>query len=170
MNAVIGMTLLALTTTAEGRDYVEGAWRRQGPAADPQQHPPTYEDETGHLELEVPITPETVVEQMTDMLGHDREKGPRAALTASRDLPSLVGDLPAAQVLVNLGSNAIKFTENNVTISLEHRRRHRLTYPHGWVRTPACGNATAEQQAQLFRPFTQTDNSSCRRFSSTRQV
>jgi CheY-like chemotaxis protein len=128
--------------------------------------------EAGHLQLEhVPFALETVVEQMTDMLGlHAEKKGLELLFTASRDLPShLVGDpTRLRQVLVNLGSNAIKFTEHgSVTIGLEVQSVDTDDYTlHGWVRDTGVG-LSVEQQERLFQPFTQADNSTTRRFGGT---
>ena len=175
MNAVIGMTLLALDDylPEKARDYVEKA---HGAAKDLLQILNDILDmskiEAGHLELEnVPFALETVVEQMTDMLGLQAEKkGLELLFTASRDLPShLVGDpTRLRQVLVNLGSNAIKFTEKgNVTIGLEVQSVDTDDYTlHGWVKDTGVG-LDAEQQARLFRPFTQADSSTTRRFGGT---
>ncbi|WP_374594479.1 response regulator [Aquabacterium sp.] len=175
MNAVIGMTHLALEDNLppKPRDYVEKA---HGAAKNLLQILNDILDmskiEAGHLELEhVPFALETVVEQMTDMLGLQAEKkGLELLFTASRDLPShLVGDpTRLRQVLVNLGSNAIKFTEQgNVTIGLEVQSVDTDDYTlHGWVRDTGVG-LSAEQQARLFQPFTQADNSTTRRFGGT---
>ncbi len=175
MNAVIGMTHLALEDNLpdKPRDYVEKA---HGAAKDLLQILNDILDmskiEAGHLELEcVPFALETVVEQMTDMLGlHAEKKGLELLFTASRDLPShLLGDpTRLRQVLVNLGSNAIKFTDHgSITIGLEVQSVDTDNYLlHGWVQDTGVG-LSAEQQERLFQPFTQADNSTTRRFGGT---
>lgn len=175
MNAVIGMTHLALEENLpeRPRDYVEKA---HSAAKDLLQILNDVLDmskiEAGHLTLEsVPFALETVVEQMSDMLGLQAEKkGLELLFRASRDLPShLVGDpTRLRQVLVNLGSNAIKFTEQgHVAIGLEVQSLDTDTYTlHGWVQDTGVG-MSAEQQARLFQPFTQGDESTTRRFGGT---
>ena len=175
MNAVIGMTHLALDDVLpdKARGYVEKAHTA---AKDLLQILNDVLDmskiEAGHLELErVPFALETVVEQMTDILGLQAEKkGLELLFTASRDLPARLEGDPTRlrQVLVNLGSNAIKFTERgNVTVGLEVQSIDTDTYTlHGWVRDTGLG-LTPEQQARLFQPFTQADNSTTRRFGGT---
>ncbi|MBK5915234.1 ATP-binding protein [Rhodocyclus purpureus] len=84
----------------------------------------------------------------------------------------LQGDaLRLAQVLINLGSNAIKFTERGevrlavvgAVDGVEEGERVRLRFS---VSDTGCGIA-APDQAGLFRPFTQVDASATRRHGGT---
>jgi signal transduction histidine kinase/DNA-binding response OmpR family regulator len=81
----------------------------------------------------------------------------------------LLGDgLRLEQVLMNLVSNAIKFTdEGHVDLSVRvlssQGKRVRLEFT---VRDTGIG-IPQEQQKQLFQPFTQLDSSSARRFGGT---
>ena len=86
------------------------------------------------------------------------------------DLPmALVGDpLRLGQVLVNLGNNAVKFTEAGevvVRVSVlecgEDRARLRFVIADTGV------GISAEQRAELFRLFTQADASTSRRYGGT---
>ncbi len=81
----------------------------------------------------------------------------------------LVGDSTRLrQVLINLVSNAIKFTESgSVEVSVE-----KLTETDGTVDLECCVRDTgiglsAEQQQRLFKPFTQADNSVTRKYGGT---
>ncbi|HEU5078024.1 MAG TPA: ATP-binding protein [Opitutaceae bacterium] len=75
------------------------------------------------------------------------------------------------QVLLNLLGNAIKFTEKGfVLLRVEQRTAQTQTTGqcelHFEVVDTGVG-LTMEQQARLFRPFTQADNSTTRRFGGT---
>src|SRR6185295_1926759 len=86
------------------------------------------------------------------------------------DLPeTLVGD-PArlGQVLINLGNNAVKFTERGaVVVAVEVLARDaasvRLRFE---VRDTGIGIAPDAMQ-RLFKPFSQADTSTSRRFGGT---
>ena len=127
MNAIIGMTHLALEDglPERQRDYVEKA---HGSARNLLQILNDILDvskiEAGQLTLErIDFEIEAVVGEMADVLGLKAdEKGLELLFTAAPDLPRrLVGDpTRLRQVLVNLGSNAIKFTDRGeVTVGME---------------------------------------------------
>lgn len=92
------------------------------------------------------------------------EKGIRIFCTKDEHCPSsLLGDrLRMAQVLNNLLSNAIKFTEKghiHLQVSTS-KNKHMLEF---CVRDSGIG-MTPEQCAQLFKPFSQVDDSHSRRY------
>ena len=98
------------------------------------------------------------------------EKGIRLSVAASPDMPGeLVGDaLRVSQVLINLVSNAVKFTERGevaVSVSPRHRREDSLLALFE-VRDTGIG-MSREEVARIFRPFTQTDTSITRRYGGT---
>ena len=71
------------------------------------------------------------------------------------------------QVLLNLLSNAAKFTEDGrITLQAEGVRDAAGEWVAFTVRDTGIG-MTAEQRAQLFQPFTQVDASPTRRFEGT---
>jgi two-component system sensor histidine kinase/response regulator len=175
MNAIIGMTHLVLDDVLppKQRNYVEKA---HGAARSLLQILNDILDiskiEAGQLEIErVDFELETVVGEMTDMLGLKAdEKDLELLFSAAPDLPTrLIGD-PARlrQVLVNLGSNAIKFTDaGEVTVGMELLSEDSHTIElHGWVRDTGVG-LTAEQLSRVFQPFMQADSSTTRRFGGT---
>jgi two-component system sensor histidine kinase/response regulator len=175
MNAIIGMTHLALEDglPPRQRDYVEKA---HGAARNLLQILNDILDvskvEAGHIELEqIEFELESVVDQMADVLGLKAdEKGLELLFTAAPDLPRrLVGDpTRLRQVLVNLGSNAIKFTDRGeVTVGMSVERADaKDVLLHCWVRDTGVGLA-ADEQARLFQPFVQADSSTTRRFGGT---
>jgi len=98
------------------------------------------------------------------------EKGLRLSVDLDPALPRWVrGDpLRLGQVLLNLGSNAVKFTETGtVTLAVRLLERAgeslRLRFE---VRDTGIGMSETEL-AGLFQPFTQADDSTTRRFGGT---
>jgi two-component system sensor histidine kinase/response regulator len=82
---------------------------------------------------------------------------------------TLIGDeLRFNQVVLNLVSNAIKFSENGtVTVSVGVLKQDDIAVTlEVSVRDTGIG-MTAEQQVSLFRSFTQADSSTTRRFGGT---
>ena len=176
MNAVIGMTHLALQTelTPKQRDYMVKAKA----AADSllgiiNDILDFSKIEAGKLAMdEREFVLEEVLERVTAMIGaRATEKGLEFMLeTAPGVPPCLVGDpLRLGQILVNLCSNAVKFTEAGevvvVTVALKGGETGRVTLQFS-VRDTGIG-MNPEQLALLFQPFSQVDASSTRRFAGT---
>jgi PAS domain S-box-containing protein len=175
MNAIIGMTHLALEDGLPPRqhDYIEKA---NESARNLLQILNDILDvskiEAGHMALEsVEFDLGSVVGEMADMLALKAdEKGLALLFSAVPGLPTcLVGDpTRLRQVLVNLGSNAIKFTDAGevlvgMAVASEDERGIEL---HTFVRDTGVG-LTAEQVSRLFQPFMQADSSTTRRFGGT---
>ncbi|WP_290872617.1 response regulator [Aquabacterium sp.] len=175
MNAIIGMTHLALQDGSPDklRAYVAKAHQAANSLLQIiNDILDVSKIEAGHLELEhIPFPVQDVLDQVADMLGLQAErKQLELVYDMPPDLPSqLLGDpTRLRQILVNLGSNAIKFTDRgSVTIGLAVQHRHaQEVVLHGWVRDTGMG-MSAEQQARLFQPFSQADASTTRRFGGT---
>jgi PAS domain S-box-containing protein len=175
MNAVIGMTHLALAENPpeKVRHYVNKAHHAAtGLLQILNDVLDISKIESGHLELEnIEFSVQDVLNEVADVLGLSAEgKGIELLFTAPPDLPSrLVGDpTRLRQVLINLGSNAVKFTDTgSVTLGLstEPVEGGRLKL-HGWVRDSGIG-LSREQIDRLFQPFTQGDASTTRRHGGT---
>ena len=177
MNAVIGMTHLALQTPGllpRPRDYLLKIQR----AADTllaiiNDVLDFSKIESGHLDLDVgEFSLAEVLDRVTALVAQPAaDKGLEFLLNTAGDVPPiLVGDpLRLGQVLLNLCSNAVKFTQHGeivlVTVRAESadERRVRLRFA---VRDTGIGMA-AEQLERLFRPFEQLDPSITRRFGGT---
>jgi CheY-like chemotaxis protein len=86
------------------------------------------------------------------------------------ELPTaLIGDpLRLGQILVNLGNNAVKFTEQgDIVISVEVvEQDDKAAKLHFAVRDTGVG-MTAEQQKKLFQSFSQADTSTTRKYGGT---
>ncbi|MEN0107006.1 MAG: response regulator [Pseudomonas sp.] len=81
----------------------------------------------------------------------------------------LTGDrLRLAQILINLGNNAVKFTEQGeVRVGVEAKALSgQGVVLHFWVSDTGIG-MTEEQMAKLFNSFTQADSSTTRRFGGS---
>ena len=175
MNAIIGMTHLALEDGLpdKQRDYIEKA---HSSARNLLQILNDILDvskiEAGHMALErIDFELESVISEMADVLGlRADEKGLELLFAAEPDVPRrLVGDpTRLRQVLVNLGGNAIKFTDaGEVTVGMEVVQQDADSIElHGWVRDTGTG-MSADEIARLFQPFVQADSSTTRRYGGT---
>ncbi len=175
MNAVMGMTHLALMEdlSSRARNYVEKAHRAAGNLLQVLNDIlDVSKIESGKLELEAAdFQLEQVINNMADVLGvKAEEKGLELLFTADPDIPTaLVGDpMRLGQVLINLGTNAIKFTQDgDVLIGVEVRRLEAQHVElHFWVRDSGIGIAP-DLLDRLFQPFTQGDSSTTRQYGGT---
>ncbi len=175
MNGIIAMAdLLAKTkTTSEQREYVEIV-RTSGAAllVIINDILDFSKIEAGKLILEnIPLDLYRVVEEVGELMSETaHEKGLELAVIVDHKLPrGLIGDPGRLrQVLLNLVSNAIKFTETG-SVALEvqldetYPRFLRLTF---LVRDTGIG-ISIENQRNLFHPFFQGDSSMTRKFGGT---
>jgi two-component system sensor histidine kinase/response regulator len=175
MNAIIGMTHLALQdgTPERQRNYVAKAHQAANSLLQIiNDILDMSKIEAGHLELECIDFPlQDVLDQVANVLGLPIEqKGLELVFDLPADLPARLQGDPTRlrQVLVNLGSNAVKFTPGgSVTIGMRVLKRegHDITL-HGWVRDTGIG-LSSDQAQRLFQPFTQLDASTTREFGGT---
>jgi len=175
MNAIIGMTHLALDEPSpdKRRGYVAKAHQAaSGLLQILNDVLDLSKIEAGHLVLEsVDFPLQQVLDEVNDVLGLPAErKGLELLFSAPPDLPShLQGDpTRLRQVLVNLGSNAVKFSDaGSVTLGLALQSQDgQDVVLHGWVRDSGPGLAAGEME-RLFQPFTQLDASTTRRHGGT---
>ncbi len=185
MNAIIGMTHLALGTdlNPRQRDYVE---KTHGAANNLLHIINDMLDfskiEAGKLNLEViPFQLEDVLANVTGVISlRAQEKGLEFLLAVDKDVPAtLSGDpLRLGQILMNLASNAVKFTnEGEVEMSVLAREGSGAegvgvegdgadVVVEFRVRDTGIG-LTPEQQQHLFQSFSQADASTTREFGGT---
>ncbi|WP_290901095.1 response regulator [Aquabacterium sp.] len=175
MNAIIGMTHLALEEhpPEKVRGYVAKAHQAASSLLQILNDVLDLSKiEAGHLVLEsVDFALQQVLDQVNDVLGLPAErKGLELLFSAPPDLPShLQGDpTRLRQVFVNLGSNAVKFSESgSVTLGLALQSQSgQDVVLHGWVKDSGPGLAKGDID-RLFRPFTQLDASTTRRHGGT---
>ena len=132
--------------------------------------------EAGKLELEViDFDVHAVIEQTCELLAREAaRKGVELVTLVRAGTPSAVRGDPGRlrQVLLNLASNAVKFTEQGeVCVELElvepgEERADRRALLRFSVRDTGIGIAQ-DRIAQLFESFTQADTSTTRRYGGT---
>ncbi|MCC6642913.1 MAG: response regulator [Deltaproteobacteria bacterium] len=128
--------------------------------------------ESGHIELESePFALHTCVEEALELLApRAAEKKLELALRVGDDVPQWVAGDPTRlrQILVNLVSNAIKFTAHGeVVVTLAAARPRKGPYQvEVSVRDTGIG-IPPDRLDRLFRPFSQVDASTTRRFGGT---
>ncbi|MGN0933002.1 response regulator [Falsigemmobacter intermedius] len=129
-------------------------------------------NEAGKLELEHrPFSMRAAIEQQMQMvIGDAKIKGVNLHLEHDSNVPALLSgdELRFGQVVLNLVSNAVKFTEvGSVTV-----RTRMISETDSRVRVgldviDTGIGMTPEQQERLFNSFTQADNTMTRRFGGT---
>ena len=128
--------------------------------------------EAGKLTLEeTAVSPRTVIQGACDAaLIVARQKGIYLRCRFVSELPALILSDPTRlrQILMNLINNAVKFTERGgVTIGAEVSD---LGGGQGVLRVTVHDTGvglTEEQRQKIFRPFTQADDSTTRKFGGT---
>ena len=175
MNAIIGMTHLALKTelTRAQRNYlqkVQGAGQHLlGIINDILDY---SKIEAGKLDIEQrEFDLDDLLDNIASQLGEKvASKDLELVIDTHPDLPRrLIGDsLRFSQILLNLGSNAVKFTERGEIIFTLRA----LSVDNGSVLIECTVSDTGiglteEQKGRLFRSFEQADNSTTRKYGGT---
>ena len=128
--------------------------------------------EAGKLDLDIVET--DVVEllsQTIDIIKYTAaNKGLELLLTIQPQMPrkAMFDPIRLKQILINLVSNAVKFTENGeveIKVECSILSSTRITY-HFSVRDTGIG-ITEEQRQRLFKAFSQADGSTTRKFGGT---
>jgi CheY-like chemotaxis protein len=175
MNAVIGLAYLALKTelSAKQRDYLnkihQAGTSLLGIINDILD---VSKIEANQLKLEhIAFNLDDVLANLSVMSSQRaNEKGLELLFDIAPDIPrSLLGDpLRLGQILINLVSNAVKFTEQgyvHLQVRQQARDDDQLTLQFT-IRDTGIG-MTPEQTSRLFQAFTQADGSTTRRFGGT---
>jgi len=175
MNAIVGLTHLTLKTdlSTKQRDYMN---KIQNSANSLMNIINDILDlskiEAGKIEIEATnFRLDRLLNNLIDMFSsRAREKGLEISLRIGRDVPrALMGDsLRIGQILANLVSNSVKFTESGeITVATEvmeqNNKQVKLQFS---VRDTGIG-MNEDQQAKLFQPFTQADSSTTRKYGGT---
>jgi signal transduction histidine kinase/CheY-like chemotaxis protein len=176
MNAIIGMSHLVLKTDLDTKqfDYIKkidnAAKSLLGIINDILDF---SKIEAGKLDMEkVDFDLAETLDNVANMITvkAQEKEGLEVLVHKGTDVPRfLIGDsLRLGQVLVNLGNNAVKFTESGeivVTIRTEERLDNRIRLRFS-VRDSGIG-MTEEQQGKLFQAFSQADTSTTRKYGGT---
>ncbi len=175
MNGIIGMTSLLLDSPLndEQQDYVETIRESSDSLLTILNDILDFSKiESGQLDIEA--NPFSVLECLNaaiDLITHiAHSKGVRLYHELSDDVPTVViGDVTRLrQVLVNLLTNAVKFTENgkiNLRVDSQMQANGECIL-HFYVRDTGIG-IPADKLKKIFQPFTQADASISRRFGGT---
>ena len=175
MNGVIGMTDLLMGTalTEEQRDYAQTVHSSCESLLSIINDILDFSKiEAGKLVLErIAFSPCACAEDVLQLLAEPaRRKGVELGLWCEEDVPQEIQGDPGRfrQIVTNLMGNAIKFTDRGevfVTLAVESAGP---AQPRLRVEIHDTGiGLTPEQQARLFRSFSQADSSTTRRFGGT---
>jgi two-component system sensor histidine kinase/response regulator len=175
MNAIIGMTGITLDTelTNEQREYLsivkESGYALLGLLDDILD---LSKIEAGQMGLDViDFDLRTTIEGVTDTLAaRASSKGLELACMIHPQVPTLLRGDPGRlrQILMNLGGNAVKFTEKGevvigVELSEETKDRVRLLFS---VTDTGIG-IPKDKQEKVFESFVQADGSATRKYGGT---
>jgi len=125
--------------------------------------------EAGLLAIEtIPVSVVDLVLDIKSLLGHiAKEKGLEFRLNFKYPLPSMIETDPTRlrQIILNLCSNAIKFTERGrISLDVSYDQNHQ--HLHIGVSDTGIGMSETEQQ-HLFEFFAQADISTSRKYGGT---
>jgi len=176
MNAIIGMSELALDTGLDERqkNYISKVHRSSelllGIINDILD---ISKIEAGGLELEhASFNLDDMLKRLSDIIAlKAKEKNIELMYWVDENVPTdLVGDsLRLNQIMLNLLSNALKYTNTNgkvilhVSVLEENEQNHILNFS---IKDNGIG-ITQEQKEKLFKPFSQADVSNTRKYGGT---
>jgi two-component system, sensor histidine kinase and response regulator len=179
MNAIIGLSGLALKTdlTPKQLDYLKKIEYSSKSLLGIINDILDYSKiEAGKMEMEsTDFYLEDVLNNLSTIVGiKTAEKGLEFLFDVADDVPvALIGDpLRLGQVLLNLVSNAVKFTETGqIAIKIEHVGNGKDAAQESTMLRFAVSDTgigmTPEQARRLFQAFSQADGSTTRKYGGT---
>jgi signal transduction histidine kinase/ligand-binding sensor domain-containing protein/DNA-binding response OmpR family regulator/HPt (histidine-containing phosphotransfer) domain-containing protein len=175
MNAIIGMTHLALKTDLSRKqaDYLTKVKNAgQSLLGIINDILDFSKIEAGKLDIEkTDFQLDDVLDNLSNIVSQKaQDKDLEFLIAPQHDIPPhLIGDpLRLGQILINLVNNAIKFTEHGevlVTVAMEEQATDTVKLKFS-VRDSGIG-MTREQSAGLFQAFSQADTSITRKYGGT---
>ena len=175
MNGIMGMTGLLLDThmTPEQRDYAETVRRSSETLLDIINDILDFSKiEAGRMTLEtIDFDLRTAVEEALDLFAESAaSKGLELGCLLRAEVPTALRGDPGRlrQILVNLTGNAIKFTQQGevmIHVTLAEKTADRVQIEFAVTDTGI--GIPPEAQALLFKPFSQADTSTTRKFGGT---
>nr|WP_229258863.1 response regulator [Duganella flavida] len=175
MNAIIGMSHLALQTGLDNRqrNYIEKVHRAGENLLGVINDILDFSKiEAGKMTVErVDFDLGDVMDNLANLIAMKAEdKGLELLFQIDPAAPTgLIGDsLRIGQVLVNLGNNAVKFTERGeIVVGVEQGAvDENGVQLHFWIRDTGIG-LSEEQLGKLFQSFSQADESTTRKYGGT---
>lgn len=175
MNAIIGMSHLALLTDLSNkqRGYIEKVSHSANSLLGIINDILDFSKiEAGMLNIEkIDFKIDDVFNDVASILSlRAEEKSLELLFDLAPNLPTnLTGDpMRLRQILLNLGNNAIKFTQQGEVIIAAHLLKQHADglLLHFSVKDTGIG-ITEEQQSRLFQSFSQADSSTTRKFGGT---
>jgi PAS domain S-box-containing protein len=175
LNGVLGMTELLQSTElcAEQREYLGLLESSAATLLDlVNDILDISKIEAGKIELEAAdFDPRALVAQAVDVISvQARSKCLDVAVRFAPDVPAMLrGDAGRLrQILLNLGSNAVKFTpQGQVVFDVTATAQSASQISLGCSVTDTGIGIDADAQSRLFVPFTQADSSTTRRYGGT---
>ena len=175
MNAIIGMSHLALQSNLDKkqRNYIEKVNRAGENLLGIINDILDFSKiEAGKMSMEaIDFNLEDVMDNLANLVGMKAEdKGVELLFNIPADVPSyLIGDpLRLGQVLINLGNNAVKFTETGeIVVAVEKLSEVDHTIELHFSVTDSGIGMTPEQCAKMFQSFSQADASTTRKYGGT---
>jgi len=175
MNAIIGMSHLALQTNMDKkqRNYIEKVHRSGENLLGIINDILDFSKiEAGKMSMEaIDFRLEDVMDHLANLVGMKAEdKGLELLFNVAHDVPTaLVGDpLRLGQVLINLGNNAVKFTDHGeIVVGIDKVAEDAQGLAlHFWIKDSGIG-MTPEQCGKMFQSFSQADASTTRKYGGT---
>ena len=175
MNGVIGMTGLLLDTelNAEQREYVDTI-RQSGDSllAIINDVLDFSRMEAGRVKLEtVDFSPRNIAEEAVELFAEAASnKGVELLIDAGSDIPATVVGDPGRlrQVLLNLVSNALKFTDTGeIVVRLSHVANSTPGVLMRFDISDTGIGMTPDEQTRIFTTYAQADSSTTRKYGGT---
>jgi two-component system sensor histidine kinase/response regulator len=128
--------------------------------------------EAGKMSMEsIDFNLEDVMDNLANLVGMKAEdKGVELLFNIHADVPSsLIGDpLRLGQILINLGNNAVKFTETGqIVVAVEKVAEGNKEIELHFSVTDSGIGMTPEQCSKMFQSFSQADASTTRKYGGT---
>ena len=175
MNAIIGMSYLALKTdlnTAQRNYITKVNYSAESLLGIINDILDFSKIEAGKLDIEsIPFDLNDVMSNLGNLVGLKAEdQGLELLFDIAENVPThLIGDpLRLNQILVNLGNNAVKFTEVGeviVSVQVNDKLDNSVELQFS-VKDSGIGMST-DQQKNLFKSFSQADTSTTRKYGGT---
>jgi signal transduction histidine kinase/DNA-binding response OmpR family regulator/HPt (histidine-containing phosphotransfer) domain-containing protein len=175
MNAIIGMSYLALKTelNSKQRNYIDKVNRSANSLLGIINDILDFSKiEANKLDIEkVDFRLEEIFDNLANIVGLKAEE---KEIELMFDIPpkiptALIGDpLRIGQILLNLGNNAVKFTDSgDVVISVDIQEENDETIKLAFSVKDAGIGMSEEQIQKLFKSFSQADTSTTRKYGGT---